>query len=276
MEHHPVSPHSATSAHPFGSERASACLLSAVAGYVDTAGFLTLFGLFPSHVTGDLVSVGAIMASGTRVGATERIAMIPLFMSAVAIATFVARRATKRGRASLAPLLILMALGLVLFCLLGVVFSSRASGAGAWPVIVLGGSAVVAMGIQNALMRESLGGVVPTTVMTGNLTQFTINLVDLCLSTLAEDPVKRSQACREAKVRLVNFGVPLLGFLVGVALGGWLTGICGLLSIALPTAITVALASSAWLRARRLEHALALAPMFQRRVPTSGLTPRIT
>src|SRR3954454_19234716 len=40
-------------------------LLSLNAGYVDTAGFLALQGLFTAHVTGNFVTFGAAVALGT-------------------------------------------------------------------------------------------------------------------------------------------------------------------------------------------------------------------
>lgn len=43
-------------------------LLSLNAGYVDTAGFLALQGLFTAHVTGNFVTLGATVALGTSGG----------------------------------------------------------------------------------------------------------------------------------------------------------------------------------------------------------------
>ena len=40
-------------------------VLSVTAGYVDTAGYLALQGLFTSHVTGNFVTLGAALVFGT-------------------------------------------------------------------------------------------------------------------------------------------------------------------------------------------------------------------
>ena len=40
-------------------------LLSLNAGFVDTAGFLALQGLFTAHVTGNFVTLGASLVLGT-------------------------------------------------------------------------------------------------------------------------------------------------------------------------------------------------------------------
>ena len=40
-------------------------LLSVNGGYVDTAGFLALHGLFTTHVTGNFVTLGAALVQGT-------------------------------------------------------------------------------------------------------------------------------------------------------------------------------------------------------------------
>jgi uncharacterized membrane protein YoaK (UPF0700 family) len=43
-----------------------AALLGFVAGFVDTAGFLGLQGLFTAHVTGNFVTLGATLVLGTH------------------------------------------------------------------------------------------------------------------------------------------------------------------------------------------------------------------
>jgi uncharacterized membrane protein YoaK (UPF0700 family) len=53
-------------------------LLSLNAGYVDTAGFLALQGLFTAHVTGNFVTLGASIALGTT-GAVAKVLALPVF-----------------------------------------------------------------------------------------------------------------------------------------------------------------------------------------------------
>lgn len=57
-------------------------LLSLNAGYVDTAGFLALQGLFTAHVTGNFVTLGASLALGTS-GAIAKLLALPVFCAVV-------------------------------------------------------------------------------------------------------------------------------------------------------------------------------------------------
>jgi len=236
----------------FGSETAAAVILSAVAGYVDTAGFLALFGLFTAHITGDLVTAGTSMAGNLKFGAGTRLVMIPVFMISVAATTLLARFLKKTGKATLSPLLALMTLALAIFTVTGVTLRPLANQPGACAVAIIGAAGVVAMGIQNTLMRNALSNYSPTTIMTGNLTQCTIELVEMWLPATATNTIGRRLARGAAGKRLQKFGFPLLGFMVGAFAGAWLTHIWGLGSISVPTVTIGALAAAAWLgEARR-------------------------
>lgn len=75
--------------------------------------------------------------------------------------------------------------------------------------VLIGLLLIVALGIQNALMRTSLAGPVQTTVMTGNVTQLTIDL--LAVSTGRGDGVTRS--------RITKSWPAVAAFAIGSALG---------------------------------------------------------
>ncbi len=216
-----------------------AMLLSAVAGYVDAAGFASLLGLFPAHITGELVA-DAIAVSSGPLAAHTRLWAFPVFVGAVVLATLVARVFRHYELQARAGLLALVTLALASF---------SASDAVSWlfhegqlPVIVRGGFAIAAMGFQSALMRESLTGSCPTTVMTGNLTQVVIEIVDQVVGKvtrpLLSEPAVRLQRAPVARVLLV--------FMFSAALGGWLTRVCGSVSVTLPTLVTAALTIQAW------------------------------
>jgi len=241
-----------------------AALLSAVAGYVDAAGFASLFGLFPAHLTGELVA-DAIAVSSGHLAAHTHLWAFPVFVGAVVLATLVARIFRHYGRKARAGLLALVTLALALFSL-----SDALSSLFGWllnerplPVVVRGAFAIAAMGFQSALMRESLTGSCPTTVMTGNLTQAVIEIVDQVVGKVARpllsEPSVRTRRAPVARVLLV--------FMFSAVLGGWLTRTLGSLSVALPTLVTAALMIQAFREdfARRAptKVLLAAAPAFE-------------
>src|ERR1700756_5790893 len=65
-------------------------LLSVIAGMVDLTGFFTLGNVFTAHVTGNLVVAAAAVVHGGPWNLAQAIA-IPVFMSAVAAASLIAR-----------------------------------------------------------------------------------------------------------------------------------------------------------------------------------------
>ena len=60
-------------------------ILSLNGGYVDTAGFLALQGLFTAHVTGNFVTFGAAIVLGTS-GAAAKLLALPVFCGVVILA----------------------------------------------------------------------------------------------------------------------------------------------------------------------------------------------
>jgi uncharacterized membrane protein YoaK (UPF0700 family) len=154
-----------------------AVLLSFTAGFVDTASFLGLEGLFTAHVTGNFVTLGATLVYGTH-GVLAKLLALPEFVLVVAL--------TRLAGAALAahrmPALRLLLAGEVAFLL---AFFMLAAALGPFPnsdtpaALLTGFSGVAAMAMQNALHRVHLAGVPPSTIMTGNTTQAALDAIDL-------------------------------------------------------------------------------------------------
>ncbi len=90
-------------------------MLSAVAGYVDAAGFASLIGLFPAHLTGEIVGDAIAFSSGHPGNHATRLWMLPVFVGSVTTATLVARLLRRNGRRALTGLLALVTTALAAF-----------------------------------------------------------------------------------------------------------------------------------------------------------------
>lgn len=152
-------------------------LLSVIAGMVDVTGFLTLGGIFTAHVTGNLAVAAAVVVGGGAAKPAQLLA-IPVFMLAVACTWLVGEVSGRHG-ARLARLLLLVQFLLIAAVLIFGVATrpSLAPHERAAGVAVL--IAVSAMACQFALLRIALPSAVSTAVMTGNLTNAVLSLMDL-------------------------------------------------------------------------------------------------
>jgi uncharacterized membrane protein YoaK (UPF0700 family) len=236
-----VPSHAIGSILPGSSMYVHSALLSAVAGYVDAAGFASLIGLFPAHLTGEIVGDAIAFSSGQPGAHATHLWMLPVFVGSVTIATLVARLLRRNGRRALTGLLALVTAALAAFSASDYLSALLHD---SWHVhLLLGGAcAVAAMGFQNALMRESLSGSCPTTVMTGNLTHVVIDVVDHLFSKISR-PHKRD---RRPRSRLLPVASALFAFIGCAVLGGFMTRFFGSLSVILPTALTAMLTVRAW------------------------------
>lgn len=203
-------------------ERPASFVLSIVSGFVDTAGFIALFGLFTAHVTGNLVLAGAAIVKANESGIVSRLAMLPVFMLTVALTTLLVRLASHRLWDAPTLLLAIETLALALFLLVGVVFGPRLDNQDQQGIIILiGGTGVVAMGIQNTLMREVLGHMLPTTIMTGNFTQLTIDLTQITwLWSHRRGEHERSEV-HQLQTRLARSATVVVGFVLGATCGAF-------------------------------------------------------
>jgi uncharacterized membrane protein YoaK (UPF0700 family) len=251
------------SARVMGSEFFGVTALSFVGGFVDTASFLALFQIFTGHVTGNLIVGAAALAKGVAEGGFVKLLMIPIFIATVAFATLFLRLIRRRGALSVAPLLALMTLFMAAFGAAGWWFKPELTDGNSWQVLLVGGIGVAAMGIQNALHRGALRSFSVTTMMTGNLTQFTIDLVERVFLPRDCTPKEREEHKLRAGKRLRKSFFPLLGFMIGAAAGAFgmstqVTELLGLpapdrfLCIAVPTGVLFILTIVTLIRSRQI------------------------
>ena len=179
-------------------------LLSFTAGYVDTAGFLALQGLFTAHVTGNFVTLGASLVLGTS-GAIAKLLALPVFCAVAIAARLLSSVLTQQLRAVFEAMLGLQIVLLVAGAALAVRFGPFHDG-DSWQAIVTGMVLVAAMAIQNATHRIYLASAPPSTLMTGTTTQIMIDLADLALRRDEKNPPNH---------RLKTMGMNVLVFALG-------------------------------------------------------------
>lgn len=189
--------------------RTTAPIQAFIAGFVDTVGFVGLFGLFTAHVTGNFVMLGASIAEA-RSGVVAKLVALPVFFLAVAGTSLFLRWCTARGRDPVGGVLAAQALFLTGF--MGIAIGVGPFHHGDQPFAIAAGMlGVVAMAIQNAASRTIFSAFSPTTIMTGNSTQVVLDLVELTRGSGA-DPA--------ARTRIAKMVPPLAAFIVGALAGG--------------------------------------------------------
>ena len=111
-------------------------LLTVNAGYVDTAGFLALQGLFTAHVTGNFVTLGASLVLGTS-GAVAKLLALPVFCAVVIVTRLLSSALLRRHRPALRIVLGLKVILLAVGAVLAIKFGPFANG-DAWQAVLTG------------------------------------------------------------------------------------------------------------------------------------------
>jgi len=205
-------------------------ILSLTAGYVDTAGFLALQGLFTAHVTGNFVTLGASLALGTS-GAVAKLLALPVFCFVVItmrlLATLLSSHYRKVFEAALGLKVLLLTVGAALAIRYGPFHDGDS-----WKAVLTGMVLVTAMAIQNTVHRIYMGSAPPSTLMTGTTTQIMIDLADMIyardnapggqvrsrVAMMSKNVVIFAIGCAAAAIFYAHYGVWC--FVVPPALGG--------------------------------------------------------
>jgi uncharacterized membrane protein YoaK (UPF0700 family) len=200
--------------------------LSFLAGYVDTLGFVALFGLFTAHITGNFVVIGAVLSSSSNASVLLKLLAFPAFILGIAGTRLLAVAAER----SSAPAFRL-ALGLQMILLAGFMIFGYA----ATPItrqdsilaIVAGLLGAAGMGVHSAIAKLMLSHLAPTSMMTGNMTQFVIDSVD----------VLRGAGDAALSARCGKFFWPLAAFGAGAIIGAFAYHAVGFPALLVPIAI---------------------------------------
>lgn len=202
-------------------------LLSVIAGMVDLTGFFTLGKIFTAHITGNLVVVAAAAVRGSAFNLTQALA-IPAFILAVAGMWLYAQASNPRGRALARRLLVIQALLLTGLLLFSVITRPSTSPDGLMAGIAAM-IAVCAMACQYVLFRVALPGAISTAVMTGNLTNTVLSLMDRLSPNRPLMNVDSAQLRRSLLL--------LFGFLMGCVVAAVATSVLADWAWSLPAAL---------------------------------------
>jgi uncharacterized membrane protein YoaK (UPF0700 family) len=204
-----------------------AMLLSLNGGFVDTAGFLLLQGLFTAHVTGNFVTLCAALSNPTSdAGVAAKLLALPVFCLCVMLARALHYRLEARGLPILRCILALETMLLIIAAILSAWFTPLPKG-DSLALLAIGMTLVAAMAVQNAAARTHLASFPATTLMTSTTTQLMLDLTDLLRGPSPQDAPRLKQGLR----RFLDSG---LGFLLGCALGGLAEHLLGGWSLVVP------------------------------------------
>lgn len=185
-----------------------AALLSFNGGFVDTAGYLGLAGLFTAHVTGNFVTLGAALVHGSH-GIVGKILALPEFIAVIALARLAGTALRALNLPAMQILLGIKVALLLAFFLLAVRFGPFPD-ANTPMALLTGFAGVAAMAMQNAVQRVHMASLPPSTMMTGSTVQVTLDAVDLMTGA-------RPESRPQVRTRFSRLALAICFFALGCA-----------------------------------------------------------
>lgn len=196
-------------------------VLCTTAGFCDTLTYTSAKGLFSAHVTGNFILFATNMVHTTDHDPWVKLLTFPVFIISVMVGGWIGARSANRN-------LLLLIEAVILFVTGVAAILAQAKG---WlsanaVVYLIAMMMVCAMGIQNAygkLFSAATFG--PTTMMTGNVTQWALDLKNIRSSRFKDSLTVASFR----KVSLI-----IAGFLFGCVAGALAGRFAGLSAVILP------------------------------------------
>lgn len=225
-------------------------VLSFVGGYVDGAGYIKLYGLFTSSVTGNIV-VSATSLLKYDLGVGTRLATTMFFGVGAFISGLLVIRMQKSIKFDvwmLATILLSIEILLLAVATVVAVILEYRDGSfpsiGHWQTAIIGSIIAMAMGVQSVTGVEMVLGSPSTTAMTANIVRAFVaaaqiaSLEGAALACQCSGGVTQNEAC----VLFVAFGdvlLVVLVFIAGAVAGAAVTLSIDLLSLAVPVVLLV-------------------------------------
>lgn len=189
------------------SSKTDGLLLSVTGGLVDACGFLTLGGLFVSHMTGNTTSLAVAFGQGHWLVGWPHLFAIPFFVLGV----FLGYRAILASRSLRRCGLILLveAALLTIFATALLLFGELPRNTAGFYLMAI--PPLLAMGMQNSTLRQIGRSAFPSTYMTGVLDTIGRAAADLSLNSADKSAIDQSKGA------LMIYASYLSGALLGSA-----------------------------------------------------------
>jgi len=195
-------------------------LLTMIAGYCDTVTFVAADSIFSAHVTGNFIVFAYQFVKGSDIHAWVKLLTFPVFILAVIAGGRIAGKVLNHYTILFLEGLFLLLAGLIVAVLNYFGMFDKIM---MYSVVML---TVFAMGLQNAFgklyAKETHG---PTTMMTGNVTQASLDF-----GTLLKNGFNDADAMISLKKQLIL----IIGFLIGCFLGAYAGKYFGLVTLIFP------------------------------------------
>ncbi|HJU16097.1 MAG TPA: YoaK family protein [Stellaceae bacterium] len=218
-------------------------LFGLVAGTCDGAGYLALHRLLTSHITGNLLLLGADWATNQNQGVLGRLIAIPVFILWAWLVRLAAGKLHRHGLPALRAMLLAMVALLALFLLLGMTIGPFPS-QDAPNNLIVGMTGVAAMATLNIVARLWPDLAAGTTAMTGNAVKMAMDLAELVIG----EHEKESELLYDSG----RLGLTVLAFVGGCALAALVYWKAGTWCTALPLVFAVAM-TALWPDEQRLQ-----------------------
>jgi uncharacterized membrane protein YoaK (UPF0700 family) len=199
-------------------------VLAAVAGYCDTATFVAGDNIFSAHVTGNFITFAYQIVTGSNINTWIKLITFPVFIIAVIIGGRLSLSAANKNK-----ILLIEAIILIIAGAMPLIWHFKSNKVFMYTIVMM---VVFALGLQNAygklFSKETHG---PTTMMTGNVTQASLDF-----GSLLAVKFSAGDALTSFKKQMTT----IMGFLAGCMLGAFAGREYGLAAILLPGVSMVA------------------------------------